>query len=129
MRISSFQQMVSVYTKVKLGLDASDLELRNRLLKTHNYSFIIEGGDLEIQNLLKWIDLNLGLVLEDLFYGKIDYDFHFAEFFLNSEIDLKSILEVVPTIYTTYPSKQILKSDGVAIIINYSESDLKAIIF
>jgi uncharacterized radical SAM superfamily protein len=125
--------MVSEFEKLKISLDASDLEFRKKLQKIYKCSIIVEGGDNEIQNLLKWIKTNLGESLEDIFYGKIDYNFHFAEFFLNSEIDLESIIKVIPKIYTTYqnshPPGRILKSDGSLVDVEYRISDIEAIIF
>ncbi len=97
MKIASFQDMVLEYEIAMIELDSNNLELRNNLLKTFKYSFIIEGEENEIENLLKWIDVNLQLSLENIFYGKVDYNYHFAEFFLNNEFALKSIIELIQT--------------------------------
>ena len=133
MKIASFQDMVLEYEILMIDLDSNNLELRNNLLKSFKYSFIVEGGDNEIENLLKWIDVNLQMSLENIFYGKVDYNYHFAEFFLNSEFALKSIIKVIPNIYTiytnSYPPNSISKTNGVNNIIKYAETNTDAILY
>jgi hypothetical protein len=41
---------------------------------------------------------------EDLFYGKTDYDYGFAEFFFNEKKYVIKLTEAIPDIFTVYPN-------------------------
>ncbi len=130
MRIQSLQEMLIAYEN---NLDADDRDLRVELLSKFKYSVIVEGEYSEFTNLFKWIEINIGEnAVKDIFYGKTDYDFGFAEFFLNGKDNEKKLIEAVPRIYTVYPNaypvKRICRSNGPGTDINYDPADGTAIL-
>jgi hypothetical protein len=115
-------------------LEVDDLKERNRLLTKYRYSVIVEGGHLEFDNLYKWINQNIGTdTIEDIYYGKTDYDYGFAEFFISDKIHEQNLKLAVQNIYTIYPDSnppgKISKSDGREKDIEYSSADKEAIIY
>jgi len=115
-------------------LNPDDLDERRKLLDKYKFSVIIEGGHMEFDNLDKWITQNLGThPIESIYYGKTDYDYGFAEFFLSEKTDEERLRNAVPNIYTTYadsyPPGKICKSNGSGSDIDYLISDTDAIVF
>ena len=102
MRLRSFTEMLLEYGIDELELD--DQFARTEILLKQPYSIIVEGGHMELENLERWIKLNIG---DDkviyLYYGKTGYDFGFAEYFFKDSIGASKTAGVVSNIYTLYP--------------------------
>lgn len=133
MKVQLFEYMQTVYGGDR-DLEPDDLEERNKLLAKYKYSVIVEGEFMEFDNLHKWIKENIGLnSVEDIYYGKIDYDYGFAEFFISEKTHEEKLRLAVPNIYTIYPASyptgKICKTDGSEIIIDYTLADRDAIIY
>ncbi len=133
MKIQSFQYMLTVYGGNR-DIEPQDLQERKNLLSKFKYSVIVEGDFMEFDNLFKWIKQNIGAdSVEDIFYGKTDYDYGFAEFFIAEKKHDEKLRLAVPNIYTVYPaaypSGMISKSDGNKSFVEYSTSDKNAIIY
>jgi hypothetical protein len=131
MRVHSYQAMLAVYETHSLE---DDEELfRNSKLEEYPYSVIVEGGYMELESLEKWMNVFLGSVsVEWTAYSKIGYDFCFAEYFFKDELNAKSVENVIPHIYTTYPlasPPRAIKSNGYDEIVNYDPKDPYAILF
>lgn len=131
MKLSSLQNMLKEYDVKELDFD--DNLNRNQLLVSKPYSVIFETSFLELDSLNKWIEINLDKnMLEWLFYGKIDYDYGFTEYFSKNESEIKALKMVIPNIYTiytnSYPQNQIYKTNGCNNWIEYSKNEINAII-
>lgn len=48
----------------------------------------------------------------NIFYGKLGYDYGFFEFFFSNEADAIKFSNVIPTIFTKYPVGSVMRSDG-----------------
>jgi hypothetical protein len=132
MKLQSFQQMLLEYEITQLEVD--DENSRVEMLLKYPYSVILEGGYLELDNLNKWIEINIGSdSIKWLVYGKTGYDYGFAEYFFANEIDAKRVTEVIPHIYTiysnSYPPNRTVKSNGYDEDIVYDPQDKNAIVF
>ncbi len=115
-------------------LEPDDLEERKNLLTKYEYSVIVEGGHMEFDNLYKWIKQNIGEnSIKEIYYGKIDYDYGFAEFFFTEKVHEEKLRIAVPNIYTIYPNSyppgKIIKSNGSQEHIHYTTEDKDAIIY
>jgi hypothetical protein len=112
-------------------LEPFDLEERNQLFTKYKYSVIIEGGHVEFDNLHTWIKQNISTdPIKEIYYGKTDYDYGFAEFFIADKIDEEKLKFAVRNIYTTYQNGKICKSDGSSINdIDYTSVDKDAIVY
>lgn len=116
--------------------DNNDLEIvdrgeRNELLKQFKYSVIIEGSHVEFDNLNTWLKQNAtGHPLKEIYYGKTDYDYGFAEFFVNEKIEEEKLIFAAKNIYTTWGNDTVSKTDGSSISdIPYSPDDKDAIVY
>jgi len=132
MKVQSFQQMLAEYGITELESD--DKGSREEMLVKYPYSVILEGGYMELDNLNKWIEINLRQdSINWLFYGKISYDYGFAEYFFNSELQAIEVARVIPHIYTIYPHANppnlTMKSIGYNENIVYNPQDKSAIVF
>lgn len=133
MKVQSFKYMQTVYGSIR-DLEPDDLEERNKLLTEYKYSVIVECGHMEYDNLHKWMKENLQTgPVKEIYYGKTDYDYGFAEFFLAEKIQAEKLRLAVPNIYTTYPflnpPGRICKSDGYDKDIEYTLADKNAIVY
>lgn len=133
MKVQTFLVMQSVYNGNRY-LEPDDLEQREKILVHYPYSVIVEGEHNEFDNLRKWIERNISKDgLNEIYYGKIDYDYGFAEFFLSDQSLAEKLTLVVPNIYTTYPHStlpgKICKSDGTKKWIINTPEDLSAIVY
>ena len=132
MRLRSFEEMLSEYNIPELESD--DKMSRAERLSQHKYSIIVEGDFLEFDNLELWIKTNLRLDSIDwLFYGKIGYDFGFAEYFFEKENQALEVARVVPNVYTTFGywlrPNRICKSDGFDTWVDLDPANKDAIVF
>lgn len=94
-------------------IDPEDFEQRELLLTTHKYTVIFEGDFLEFDNAESWVKKELDLAtINFIFYGKLDYDYGFFEFFFSNEADAKRFSDKVPDIYTRYPNGSVSKTKG-----------------
>ncbi|MBA3283635.1 MAG: hypothetical protein H0U27_01065 [Nitrosopumilus sp.] len=130
MKVQSFEHMRAVYSDLK-DLEILDRGERNNLLDQYKYSVIIEGGHVEFDNLNTWIKQNITTYpIKEIYYGKTDYDYGFAEFFINDKIDEEKLKFAAQNIYTTWGNGTISKSDGSSISdIAYSTYDKDAIVY
>lgn len=130
MKVQSFENMRKVYSDNN-DLDIIDLKERKELLTKFKYSVIIEGSHIEFDNLNDWIRQNISTEpLKEIYYGKTDYDYGFAEYFVNEKIDEEKLTFAVKNIYTTWGNGTISKSDGSSITdILYSSDNKDAIIY
>lgn len=133
MKVQSFEYMRTQY-RGNRDLEPDDLNERVELLKKFKHSLIVEGGHMEFDNLHKWIKTNFGPdSIKEIYFGKTDYDYGFAEFFLCEQTQEEKLRQAVPNIYTTYPfsdpPNKISKSDGCEKDIQYSQTNKDAIIY
>jgi hypothetical protein len=130
MKIQSFKYMQSVYGGNR-DLESDDLEERKELLTKYKYSVIIEGSHVEFDNLNAWIKQNISAdPLKEIYYGKTDYDYGFAEYFIDEKIHEEKLKFAVKNIYTTWGNDTISKSDGSSISdVPYSPDDKDAIVY
>jgi hypothetical protein len=118
------------YSSTNRGLEFDDLERRKELLSKYKFSVITEGEFGEFDNLHKWIEKNINENgLEVICYGKTGYDFGFVEFFVSEKEQEEKLRNVIPNIFTTYPTARICKSEGYDITIDYDRSNKDAVIF
>lgn len=111
MKVSTFSEMIREY-EVR-PIDKDDFEERERLLSTYKYSVIFEGDFMEFDNVEKWLKDELSIEANNyIFYGKLDYDYGFFEFFFSSEILANKLTNILPDIFTKYPNGSTMKSDG-----------------
>ena len=134
MRVQTFIELTEAYSETNSGLDPNDITERNKLFNQHLYSIIVEGGWLELENLEKWANENISeMPLNQVWYGKLGYDFGCVEYFFNEENNAKSFNVVVPKIYTSSPHSNppglIYKSDGYDRDILYNAEDPTSIVF
>ncbi len=134
MKTESFQKMESEYKTENGKLEVEYLEERTKMLSRFKYSVIIEGEHSEFDNLDKWIKQNINQNgIENIYYGKTGYDYGFAEYFTNEIESEKKLNIIVSNIYTTYPdaspSRLICRSNGYDLTVEYSSSNINAIIF
>jgi hypothetical protein len=130
MKVQSFENMRAIYREIN-DLKSVDRSERNELLKQFKYSVIIEGSHIEFDNLNTWLKQNVSEhPLKEIFYGKIDYDYGFAEFFVNEKIEEEKLKFAAKNIYTTWANATISKSDGSWISdVPYSPDDKDAIVY
>jgi len=134
MRLRSFIQLKETYAETISGLDPNDVNERNSLLDKFKNSIIVEGGCSELENLEKWTNENINEVpINQVWYGKIAYDFGLAEYFFKEEENAEKFAAIVPKIYTTYPhsypSGLVCKSEGYDKDVLFDSDDLTSIVF
>lgn len=105
---------------------------RREMLSKYEYTVILEGEFMEFDNLEKWIKIHLNKhTIISLFYGKIEYDYGFAEYFFDNQKQALEATKAIPNIYTLYPASykpnHICKSDGYDKQVEYSPEDMEAI--
>lgn len=133
MKVQSFEYMRTFYGGNR-DLELDDLEERKKLLSEYKYSVIVECEHLEYDNLHNWIKQNIQTdPVKEIYYGKVDYNYGFVEFFVRGKIQEAKLRLAVPHIYTTYPLSnppmRILKSDGSNKVIVYNPNDKEAIVY
>ena len=130
MKVQTFQYMQTVYGGNR-DIELDDLKERNKLLTKYKYSLIIEGSHIEFDNLNAWIKQNISSdPLKEIYYGKTDYDYGFAEYFINDKIHEEKLIFAVKNIYTTWGNGTISKSDGSSISdVPYSPDYKDAIVY
>ena len=130
MKVQTFQYMQAVYGDAR-DIELDDLDERSKLLTKYKFSVIIEGSHVEFDNLNAWIKQNISLdPLQEIYYGKTDYDYGFAEYFINDKIHEEKLIFAVKNIYTTWGNGTISKSDGSSISdVPYSADNIDAIIY
>lgn len=130
MKVQSFEYMQTVYGGNR-DLEPDDLEERNKLLINYKYSVIVEGAHMEFDNLNTWIKQNISTdPIKEIYYGKTDYDYGFAEFFIDEKTDEEKLRFAVQNIYTTWHNGTISKSDGGSIVdVSCSYGDKDAIVY
>jgi hypothetical protein len=133
MKVQSFEYMRTFYGGNN-DLAPQDLEERKKLLSEYRYSAIVECDHLEYDNLQKWLKKNIQSgAVKEIYYGKIDYDYGFVEFFFLEKLQVEKLRIAIPNIYTTYPNSnkpgRIIKSDGSDKVIEYDPNDKEAIVY
>lgn len=130
MKSQSLEYMQALY-KNNRGLEPADLEKRKNLLTQYKYSVIIEGSHLEFDNLDRWIKQNISVdPLEAIYYGKTDYDYGFAEFFVKEESHVEQLRFAVEYLYSTWGDGAIFKTNGSNMPdIPYATDDKDAIVY
>lgn len=130
MKVQSFEYMRTVYGGNR-DLESEDLAERSKLLSQYKYSVIIEGSHVEFDNLNSWVKENISAEpLKEIYYGKTDYDYGFAEFFVNEKSHEEKLKFAAKNIYTTWQNGTISKSDGTSISdVPYSPDDKDAIVY
>jgi len=128
----SFPDMLSEYKSEELEKD--NLLARKEMQGKYPFSFIVEGGHMELDNLETWIKAQFGSdKVVFLYYGKTGYDFGFAEYFFERQDEALKAGEAVPNIYTVYPHSltptKAFRSIGYENEIECNPNDKKAIIF
>jgi hypothetical protein len=129
-KISSFQEMLLEYGISELDPDYN-IE-RMEMLSMYKYTVILEGEFMELDNLEKWIKINLGKnTVISLFYGKTGYNYGFSEYFFDDQQQAWEATKAIPNIYTLYPASykpnHICKSDGYGKEVEYNAEDKDAI--
>jgi len=112
MRVSTFPQMFKEY-EVR-PMDTDELTERSTLLGQGKFSVIFEGDFLETDTVRSWLKQELGI--EEpyfIFYGKLDYDYGYFEFFFSKENDAISLAEVLPKMYTLFLNGLMMRTDGI----------------
>jgi hypothetical protein len=111
MVIHSFQQMIKEYDTDEI--DIADIEARNKLLLQYPFSVIFEGDFLETDTVKQWLENNNSTnPINYLFYGKLGYDYGFFEFFFSSEKDANDLNQIIPDLFTCYPTGKNLRTNG-----------------
>lgn len=133
MKVQPFEYMRTFYSGNR-DLEPEDLEERKKLLTEYKYSVIVECGHMEYDNLHKWLKQNIQTnLIKEIYYGKIDYDYGFVEFFLPEKMQETKLRLAIPNIYTAYsfPNSpgRILKSDGCDKVVEYDPNDKEAIVY
>lgn len=130
MKVQTFQYMQTVYSEGR-DIDLDDLEERSKLLTKYKYAVIIEGSHIEFDNLNAWIKQYISLdPLKEIYYGKTDYDYGFAEYFINDKTHEEKLIFAVKSIYTTWANGTISKSYGSSVSdVPYSPDDIDAIVY
>lgn len=132
MKLRNFDELILAY-KDNSGWDIN--YERDIFLSQNPYSIILEGDQMELENLDKFIIQKFGFEnLISIIYDKIHYNYHFAEYFFKSNLNALEVEFSIPKIYTTYPNSyppnKILKSNTFEEIIEYNpDLDENAIIF
>lgn len=101
MKINNFEECIKVYGTDGV-LDERDSQDRLKNLKDYPFALVIEGNYLEHDMAAQWLKNNIGLQDEEwqeLWYGKIAYDYGFWEFFFKNQKTLDSFKNAVPTFY------------------------------
>ncbi len=112
MKSQSLEYMLTFYSNNR-GLEPADLEKRKNLLAKYKYSVIIEGSHLEFDNLERWIKQNISVdPLEEINFGKTDYNYGFAEYFVKEEAQEAHLKFAVEHIYTTWGNGAVFKTNG-----------------
>jgi hypothetical protein len=93
-------------------IDEDDLIEREKLLSTHKYSVIFDGNFLEYDTMLDWLKQEGFGETQNIFYGKLSYDYGFFEFFFPNETTASKFSNVIPTIFTEYPVGSVMRSDS-----------------
>jgi hypothetical protein len=122
MKLRTFEELIATYD---CKIDLQIYNERNKLLSDNSHSVILEGNQLEFENLEKFMIQKFGLNCFNLIvYDKIDYNYHFSEYFFRSSEQALATKIWVPKIYTTYPNSyppnQISKTNGYNEIIEYN---------
>lgn len=130
MKSQSLEYMLTFYSNNR-DLEPADLEKRKNLLAKYKYSVIIEGSHLELDNLERWINQNISVdPLEEIYFGKTDYNYGFAEYFVKEEAHEAHLKFAVEHIYTTWGNGAIFKTNGSDMPdIPYAANDKDAIVF
>lgn len=134
MRVRTYIELTQAYNFTTHGLGADDITNRNVLLERYNYSVIVEGEYMELENLEKWANENVNEVsVNQIWYGKTDYNFGLVEFFFEKEESANDFSAAAPLIYTTYPHSYppglICRSDGENNYVLYDSKEGTAIVF
>lgn len=117
MKVSTFLETVHEYAV--RPIDSDDLDKRDILLSTHKYTIIFEADFMEFDNLEQWIKTNItNEAIEFLFYGKLEYDYGFFELFVDNQSHFEKLKNIIPTLFTVYPSGQTAKTNGSAQLIS-----------
>lgn len=112
MQTSSFERMLKEYAIP--ALEPEDEAGRAVMLSKFSHSVIFEAEFTEYDNLEKWIRENISPGhVNYLFYGKTDYDYGFYEVFLDDAEQVTRLADIIPTIYTTYPNGETLRTAGI----------------
>lgn len=132
MRVQAYRQMLAEYGIEELNSD--DKSEREEMLGTYPYSVILEGEFMELDNLNKWIEVHIGPeTIKYLFYGKVGYNYVFAEYFFADKPHAEGLAEVIPHIYTLYPHSltpdKAVRSNGYEELVMYDPQDKSAIVF
>ena len=122
MKIRTIEELISAYNG-KIDLDFSNE--RATLISVNSHSVIVEGDQMELESLDKFIIQKFGLdFLKSVIYDKIHYNYHFSEYFFKSSDHALEIELCVPKIYTTYtnsyPPNKILKSNSFDDIVEFN---------
>lgn len=111
MEIQSFQ-----YLRTQYGgngdLETEDLRKRQELLSRYGFYVVVEGFFEEFGNLEVWIKQNIGEgYVESIFYGKTDYDYGFAEYFIKEEKHVEKLRQAVLEVDRLFQISQQVKSE------------------
>jgi hypothetical protein len=121
MRIENFENMLKEYGAS--GIDTQDQEERVELLAKHKHSIIAEGLFDELENADEWIILNIGEdKVRNIYYGKVDYDYGYCEYFFDKEDDALNFSNAISDIYT-YFSDGYSKTDGTQNFVKYQRNN------
>ncbi len=124
MKISTHKECVQAYNDGFKhqggGWDSVDDLERTKVSENFSFSVIVEGAYGEDNVAEKWCADKFGekdIKWKYLWYGKIDYDYGFWEFFFKDQKDANQFNETVSTFYVEINGKK-WKTDGKDKIIN-----------
>jgi hypothetical protein len=115
------------------GLEVDDLQERKILRAKYKFSIIVIGDYSELDNLENWSRQNIRKNdFENIYYGKTEYNYGFAEYFVNEKELEERLKFIIPNIFTIYPnanpSQEISRTEGYDIILKYDSSNENGIV-
>jgi hypothetical protein len=111
MLLRSFDEMLTAYGIDEL--EKSDQADRSGMLMLCPYAVLFEGSYDEYYGIQNWYNQNIRVYsIPFFFYGKLDYDYGFFEFFFDDPAIAQRIAELIPGFYSIYPNGKRMRTAG-----------------
>jgi len=120
MLLRPFEEMLVTYGIT--ALEESDQRDRSDMLVRFPYTVLFEGHYFEYDSIQNWYRQNISLEpIPFLFYGKLDYDYGFFEFFFDDPVVAGRISALIPGFYSIYPNGKRMRTAGYETLIELKE--------